>query len=149
MKINVKTLSAGTFPLTIQKDDTILSVKTRIADTIEIATGKRTYPGDIRLYTATRQKINDYVNDIYPEKDDRAFYDLAHGLSIFDGATIYALRSPHLQFKAKTKKSKAKKSKAKVKSKAKKSKAKAKSKAKKSKAKKSMRKAKAKKSVRK
>ena len=127
MKINVKTLNAGTFPLTIQKDDTILSVKTRIADTIEIATGKRTYPGDIRLYTATRQKINDYVNDIYPEKDDRAFYDLAYDLSIFNGATIYALRSPHLQFKAKTKKSKAKKSKAK----------------------KSMRKAKAKKSVRK
>jgi hypothetical protein len=132
MKINVKTLSAGTFPLTIQKDDTILSVKTRIADTIEIATGKRTYPGDIRLYTATRQKINDYVNDIYPEKDDRAFYDLAYDLSIFNGATIYALRSPHLQFKAKTKKSKAKTKK---------------SKAKKSKAKKSMRKAK--KSVRK
>jgi hypothetical protein len=132
MKINVKTLNAGTFPLTIQKDDTILSVKTRIADTIEIATGKRTYPGDIRLYTATRQKINDYVNDIYPEKDDRAFYDLAYDLSIFNGATIYALRSPHLQFKAKTKKSKAKTKK---------------SKAKKSKAKKSMRKAK--KSVRK
>ena len=131
MKINVKTLSAGTFPLTIQKDDTILTVKTRIADTIEIATGKRTYPGNIRLYTATRQKINDYVNDIYPEKDGRAFYDLANSLSIFNGATIYALRSPHLQFKAKTKKSKAKKSKAK-KSKAKKSMRKAKAKAKKS-----------------
>lgn len=67
----------GTFPIDIRDDDTVFSVKRRIA----LAAGYAA--DDIKLYNGSRR--------IFIEGDDRPFRDIAQEMNIQDGTPIHVI----------------------------------------------------------
>ena len=67
----------GTFPISIGDDDTVFSVKRRVA----LAAGYAT--DDVRLYNGSR--------GIFIDGDDRSFRDIAQEMNIQDGTPIHVI----------------------------------------------------------